>query len=164
MKKQSAVCAVALLILATLVLVGCDSAVNYTQNLAGRSFATRGWIKVASERIQVGSSYKQLPVNMVLSFSENSFTCKTTYSIPDDWTPEEKKDAETIGKALNFSGTYTYNLGLVELKFNPANQNVTMTAHGQHASVQGASAIAFQDLPLPGSGMVSFMEPEIAKK
>lgn len=157
MKKQSAVCAVALLILATLVLVGCDSAVNYTQNLAGRSF-------VASKQIQVGSSYKQLPVNMVLSFSENSFTCKTTYSIPDAWTPEEKKEADTIGKALNFSGTYTYNLGLVELKFNPANQNVTMTAHGQHASVQGASAIAFQDLPLPGSGMVSFMEPEIAKK
>lgn len=157
MKKQSAVCAVALLILATLVLVGCDSAVNYTQNLAGRSF-------VASEQIQVGSSYKQLPVNMVLSFSENSFTCKTTYSIPDAWTSEEKKEAETIGKALNFSGTYTYNLGLVELKFNPANQNVTMTAHGQHASMQGASAIVFQDLPLPESGVVTFMEPEIAKK
>lgn len=157
MKKQSAVCAVALLILATLVLVGCDSAVNYTQNLAGRSF-------VASEQIQVGSNYKQLPVNMVLSFSENSFTCKTTYSIPDDWTPEEKKDAETIGKALNFSGTYTYNLGLVELKFNPANQNVTMTAHGQHASGQGVSMINFQDLPLLESRMVTFMEPEIAKK
>lgn len=157
MKKQSAVCAVALLILATLVLVGCDSAVNYTQNLAGRSF-------VASERIQVGSSYKQLPVNMVLSFSENSFTCKTTYSIPDDWTSGEKKEAETIGKALNFSGTYTYNLGLVELKFNPANQNVTMTAHGQHASGQGVSMINFQDLPLLESRMVTFMEPEIAKK
>ena len=157
MKKQSAVCAVALLILATLVLVGCDSAVNYTQNLAGRSF-------VASKQIRVGSSSEWLPVNVVLSFSENSFTCKTTYSIPDDWTPEEKREADTIGKGLNFSGTYTYNLGLVELKFNPANQNVTMTAHGQHASVQGASAIAFQDLPLPGSGMVSFMEPEIAKK
>lgn len=157
MKKQSAVCAVALLILATLVLVGCDSAVNYTQNLAGRSFAT-------SEQIQLDSSYKQLLVNMVLSFSENSFTCKTTYSIPDTWTPEEKKEADTIGKALNFSGTYTYNLGLVELKFNPANQNVTMTAHGQHSSGQGASAITFQDLPLLESRMVMFMEPEIAKK
>ena len=158
MKKQSAVCAVALLILATLVLVGCDSAVNYTQNLAGRSFVT-------SEQIRLDSSYKQLPVNMVLSFSENSFTCKTTYSIPDAWTPEEKKEAETIGKALNFSGTYTYNLGLVELKFNPANQNVTMTAHGQHGSMQGASAIQFQDFPLPEGGMAGyFMEPEIAKK
>lgn len=157
MKKQSAVYAVALLILATLVLVGCDSAVNYTQNLAGRSF-------VAREEIRVGSSYKQLPVGMVLSFSENSFTCKTTYSIPDAWTSEEKKEAETIGKALNFSGTYTYNLGLVELKFNPANQNVTMTAHGQHSSMQGASAILFQDLPLFESKMVTFMEPEIAKK
>lgn len=154
MKKQSAVCAVALLILATLVLVGCDSAVNYTQNLAGRSF-------VASERIRVGSSYKQLPVNMVLSFSENSFTCKTTYSIPEAWTPEEKKEADTIGKGLNFSGTYTYNLGLVELKFNPA-----MTEHGRHGSVEGASAIVFQDLSLPESGMLSapFIEPEIAKK
>lgn len=154
MKKQSAVCAVALLILATLVLVGCDSAVNYTQNLAGRSF-------VASKQIRVGSSYKQLPVNMVLSFSENSFTCKTTYSIPDAWTPEEKKEADTIGKELNFSGTYTYNLGLVELKFNPA-----MTAHGRHGSVEGASAIVFQDLSLPESGMLSapFIEPEIAKK
>lgn len=151
MKKQSAVCAVALLILATLVLVGCDSAVNYTQNLAGRSF-------VASERIQVGSSYKQLPVNMVLSFSENSFTCKTTYSIPDNWTPKEKKEADTIGKGLNFSGTYTYNLGLVELKFNPA-----MTAHGRH-SVEGASAIVFQDFTLLGGGTVDFKEPEIAKK
>ena len=153
MKKQSAVCAVALLILATLVLVGCDSAVNYTQNLAGRSF-------VASEQIQVGSSsLKLLPVNMVLSFSENSFTCKTTYSIPEAWTPEEKKEADTIGKGLNFSGTYTYNLGLVELKFNPA-----MTAHGRHGSVEGASAIVFQDLSLLESGMVTFMEPEIAKK
>ena len=152
MKKQSAVCAVALLILATLVLVGCDSAVNYTQNLAGRSF-------VASERIQVGSSYKQLPVNMVLSFSENSFTCKTTYSIPDNWTPEEKKEADTKGKALNFSGTYTYNLGLVELKFNPA-----MTEHGQHETGLGASAIVFQDFSLLGGGRVEFMEPEIAKK
>lgn len=152
MKKQSAVCAVALLILATLVLVGCDSAVNYTQNLAGRSF-------VASGQIRLDSSYKQLPVNMVLSFSENSFTCKTTYSIPDNWTPEEKIEADTKGKALNFSGTYTYNLGLVELKFNPA-----MTAHGRHGSVEGASAIVFQDLPLLESGMVTFMEPEIAKK
>lgn len=161
MKKQSAVCAVALLILATLVLVGCDSAVNYTQNLAGRSFAAIG-------QIQVGSNYnyKQLPVNMVLSFSENSFTCKTTYSIPDAWTSEEKKEAETIGKVLNFSGTYTYNLGLVELKFIPANQNATITAHGQHGSVGGASAIAFQDLPLPESVRLldSFIEPEIAKK
>lgn len=152
MKKQSAVCAVALLILATLVLVGCDSAVNYTQNLAGRSF-------VASGQIRLDSSYKQLPVNMVLSFSENSFTCKTTYSIPEAWTPEEKKEADTKGKALNFSGTYTYNLGLVELKFNPA-----MTAHGRHGSVEGASAIVFQDLPLLESRMVTFMEPEIAKK
>ena len=152
MKKQSAVCAVALLILATLVLVGCDSAVNYTQNLAGRSF-------VASGQIRLDSSYKQIPVNMVLSFSENSFTCKTTYSIPEAWTPEEKKEADTKGKALNFSGTYTYNLGLVELKFNPA-----MTEHGQHASMQGASAIVFQDFSLLGGGMVSFTEPEIAKK
>ena len=151
MKKQSAVCAVALLILATLVLVGCDSAVNYTQNLAGRSF-------VASERIQVGSSYKQLPVNMVLSFSENSFTCKTTYSIPEAWTPEEKKEADTKGKALNFSGTYTYNLGLVELKFN------AMTAHGRHTLEQGVSAINFEDFSFLGSRRVSFMEPEIAKK
>ena len=151
MKKQSAVYAVALLILATLVLVGCDSAVNYTQNLAGRSF-------VASEQIRVGSSYKQLPVNMVLSFSENSFTCKTTYSIPEAWTPEEKKEADTKGKALNFSGTYTYNLGLVELKFN------AMTAHGRHTLEQGVSAINFEDFSLLGSGRVSFMEPEIAKK
>ena len=151
MKKQSAVCAVALLILATLVLVGCDSAVNYTQNLAGRSF-------VASKQIRVGSSYKQLPVNMVLSFSENSFTCKTTYSIPDDWTPEEKREADTIGRGLNFSGTYTYNLGLVELKFN------AMTAHGRHTLEQGVSAINFEDFSLLGSGMVSFTEPEIAKK
>lgn len=151
MKKQSAVCAVALLILATLVLVGCDSAVNYTQNLAGRSF-------VASKQIRVGSSYKQLPVNMVLSFSENSFTCKTTYSIPDAWTPEEKKEADTIGKELNFSGTYTYNLGLVELKFN------AMTAHGQHETRLGASAIVFQDFTLLGGGTVDFKEPEIAKK
>lgn len=152
MKKQSAVCAVALLILATLVLVGCDSAVNYTQNLAGRSF-------VASKQIRVGSSSEWLPVNVVLSFSENSFTCKTTYSIPDDWTPEEKREADTIGKGLNFSGTYTYNLGLVELKFNPA-----MTAHGRHALEQGVSAINFEDFSLLGSGRVSFMEPEIAKK
>ena len=152
MKKQSAVCAVALLILATLVLVGCDSAVNYTQNLAGRSF-------VASGQIRVGSSYKQLPVNMVLSFSENSFTCKTTYSIPDAWTPEEKKEADTRGKELNFSGTYTYNLGLVELKFNPA-----MTEHGQHETELGASAIVFQDFTLLGGGTVDFKEPEIAKK
>ena len=151
MKKQSAVYAVALLILATLVLVGCDSAVNYTQNLAGRSF-------VASKQIRVGSSYKQLPVNMVLSFSENSFTCKTTYSIPEAWTPEEKKEADTKGKALNFSGTYTYNLGLVELKFN------AMTAHGRHTLEQGVSAINFEDFSLLGSGRVSFMEPEIAKK
>lgn len=151
MKKQSAVCAVALLILATLVLVGCDSAVNYTQNLAGRSF-------VASERIQVGSSSEWLPVNVVLSFSENSFTCKTTYSIPDAWTPEEKKQADTIGKELNFSGTYTYNLGLVELKFN------AMTAHGRHTLEQGVSAINFEDFSLLGSGRVEFMEPEIAKK
>ena len=151
MKKQRAVCAVALLILATLVLVGCDSAVNYTQNLAGRSF-------VASKQIRVGSSYKQLPVNMVLSFSENSFTCKTTYSIPDDWTPEEKREADTIGRGLNFSGTYTYNLGLVELKFN------AMTAHGRHTLEQGVSAINFEDFSLLGSGMVSFTEPEIAKK
>lgn len=152
MKKQSAVCAVALLILATLVLVGCDSAVNYTQNLAGRSF-------VASGQIQLDSSYKKLPVNMVLSFSENSFTCKTTYSIPDAWTPDEKKEADTIGKELNFSGTYTYNLGLVELKFNPA-----MTEHGQHISEQGVSTIKFKDFSLLGGGMVEFMEPEIAKK
>ena len=152
MKKQSAVCAVALLILATLVLVGCDSAVNYTQNLAGRSF-------VASERIQVGSSSEWLPVNVVLSFSENSFTCKTTYSIPEAWTPEEKKEADTKGKALNFSGTYTYNLGLVELKFNPA-----MTEHGQHETGLGASAIVFQDFTLLGVGRVDFKEPEIAKK
>ena len=152
MKKQSAVCAVALLILATLVLVGCDSAVNYTQNLAGRSF-------VASKQILLDSSYKQLPVNTVLSFSENSFTCKTTYSIPEAWTPEEKKEADTKGKALNFSGTYTYNLGLVELKFNPA-----MTEHGQHETELGASAIVFQDFSLLGGGMVEFMEPEIAKK
>ena len=152
MKKQSAVCAVALLILATLVLVGCDSAVNYTQNLAGRSF-------VASKQILLDSSYKKIPVNMVLSFSENSFTCKTTYSIPDNWTPEEKKEADTIGKELNFSGTYTYNLGLVELKFNPA-----MTAHGRHTLEQGVSAINFEDFSLLGSGRVSFMEPEIAKK
>lgn len=151
MKKQSAVCAVALLILATLVLVGCDSAVNYTQNLAGRSF-------VASKQIRVGSSSEWLPVNVVLSFSENSFTCKTTYSIPDDWTPEEKREADTIGKGLNFSGTYTYNLGLVELKFN------AMTAHGRHALEQGVSAINFEDFSLLGSGRVSFMEPEIAKK
>lgn len=151
MKKQSAVCAVALLILATLVLVGCDSAVNYTQNLAGRSF-------VASERIRVGSSSEWLPVNVVLSFSENSFTCKTTYSIPDDWTPEEKREADTIGKGLNFSGTYTYNLGLVELKFN------AMTAHGRHTLEQGVSAINFEDFSLLGSGRVEFMEPEIAKK
>lgn len=151
MKKQSAVCAVALLILATLVLVGCDSAVNYTQNLAGRSF-------VASEQIRVGSSSEWLPVNVVLSFSENSFTCKTTYSIPDDWTPEEKREADTIGKGLNFSGTYTYNLGLVELKFN------AMTAHGRHTLEQGVSAINFEDFSLLGSGRVSFMEPEIAKK
>lgn len=144
--------------MATLVLVGCDSAVNYTQNLAGRSFATRGWIKVGSEQ-QVDGSYKQLPVNMVLSFSENSFTCKTTYSIPDAWTPDEKKKADTIGKELNFSGTYTYNLGLVELKFNPA-----MTEHGQHISGQGVSAIKFEDFSLLGGGMVEFMEPEIAKK
>lgn len=151
MKKQSAVYAVALLILATLVLVGCDSAVNYTQNLAGRSF-------VASERIRVGSSSEWLPVNVVLSFSENSFTCKTTYSIPDNWTPEEKKEADTIGKGLNFSGTYTYNLGLVELKFN------AMTAHGRHTLEQGVSAINFEDFSLLGSGRVEFMEPEIAKK
>lgn len=151
MKKQSAVCAVALLILATLVLVGCDSAVNYTQNLAGRSF-------VASEQIRVGSSSEWLPVNVVLSFSENSFTCKTTYSIPDDWTPEEKREADTIGRGLNFSGTYTYNLGLVELKFN------AMTAHGRHTLEQGVSAINFEDFSLLGSGRVSFMEPEIAKK
>lgn len=151
MKKQSAVCAVALLILATLVLVGCDSAVNYTQNLAGRSF-------VASKQIRVGSSSEWLPVNVVLSFSENSFTCKTTYSIPDDWTPEEKREADTIGKGLNFSGTYTYNLGLVELKFN------AMTAHGRHTLEQGVSAINFEDFSLLGSGRVSFMEPEIAKK
>ena len=151
MKKQSAVCAVALLILATLVLVGCDSAVNYTQNLAGRSF-------VASEQIRVGSSSEWLPVNVVLSFSENSFTCKTTYSIPDDWTPEEKREADTIGKGLNFSGTYTYNLGLVELKFN------AMTAHGRHTLEQGVSAINFEDFSFLGSGRVSFMEPEIAKK
>lgn len=151
MKKQSAVCAVALLILATLVLVGCDSAVNYTQNLAGRSF-------VASEQIPVGSSSEWLPVNVVLSFSENSFTCKTTYSIPDDWTPEEKREADTIGRGLNFSGTYTYNLGLVELKFN------AMTAHGRHTLEQGVSAINFEDFSLLGSGRVSFMEPEIAKK
>lgn len=152
MKKQSAVCAVALLILATLVLVGCDSAVNYTQNLAGRSF-------VASGQIRLDSSYKKIPVNMVLSFSENSFTCKTTYSIPEAWTPEEKKEADTKGKALNFSGTYTYNLGLVELKFNPA-----MTEHGQHETGLGASAIVFQDFSLLGGGKVSFTEPEIAKK
>ena len=151
MKKQSAVYAVALLILATLVLVGCDSAVNYTQNLAGRSF-------VASKQIRVGSSSEWLPVNVVLSFSENSFTCKTTYSIPDDWTPEEKREADTIGKGLNFSGTYTYNLGLVELKFN------AMTAHGRHTLVQGVSAINFEDFSLLGSGRVEFMEPEIAKK
>lgn len=161
MKKQSAVCAVALLILATLVLVGCDSAVNYTQNLAGRSFVASKQIPVGSSynQLPVGSSYKQLPVNMVLSFSENSFTCKTTYSIPDAWTPEEKKEADTIGKELNFSGTYTYNLGLVELKFNPA-----MTEHGQHETGLGASAIVFQDFSLLGGGMVSFTEPEIAKK
>ena len=152
MKKQSAVCAVALLILATLVLVGCDSAVNYTQNLAGRSFVASGQIRLDS------SSYKKIPVNMVLSFSENSFTCKTTYSIPEAWTPEEKKEADTIGKGLNFSGTYTYNLGLVELKFN------AMTAHGRHTLEQGVSAINFEDFSLLGSGRVSFMEPEIAKK
>lgn len=151
MKKQSAVCAVALLILETLVLVGCDSAVNYTQNLAGRSF-------VASKQIRVGSSSEWLPVNVVLSFSENSFTCKTTYSIPDDWTPEEKREADTIGKGLNFSGTYTYNLGLVELKFN------AMTEHGQHETGLGASAIVFQDFTLLGGGTVDFKEPEIAKK
>lgn len=153
MKKQSAVCAVALLILATLVLVGCDSAVNYTQNLAGRSFVA------ASQEIRLDSSRKPLPVNMVLSFSENSFTCKTTYSIPDTWTPEEKKEADTKGKELNFSGTYTYNLGLVELKFNPA-----MTEHGQHSSGQGASTIEFRDFTLLGGEWVKFTEPEHSKK
>ena len=127
MKKQSAVCAVALLILATLVLVGCDSAVNYTQNLAGRSF-------VASGQIRLDSSYKKIPVNMVLSFSENSFTCKTTYSIPEAWTPEEKKEADTKGKALNFSGTYTYNLGLVELKFNPIHERSKLSCKSRFSS------------------------------
>ena len=88
--------------------------------------------------------YKDIIIKPLSAFSEET---------------EEKKEADTKGKALNFSGTYTYNLGLVELKFNPA-----MTEHGQHETGLGASAIVFQDFTLLGGGTVDFKEPEIAKK